>query len=138
MKQKTRLLSAALFIALGAANANQVQIENISQGSTPLTLVYQIARQNPGHAVHLEDPQTLSVTHAQAVSFGLDHYNLAGIVVLSVNGRVLPSQVARFGGGCYGATDSTYTAATLKIRYLERPGNHGEIYCEHSGEVILK
>jgi hypothetical protein len=133
------LVGAVLFAGvMNVAMANQVTITNVSQLHKPMTVVYEVAHKNSGDHVVLGAQQTLTVNEPVLLPVDLENFDFAGIVIVSVDGHVLPVDDNQFDTPeqCSLTTDKNHTAGIVQLDSNTSSGGHGSINCSIKGGVF--
>lgn len=123
----------SLFIATacftGAAQANEIQLTV----NKPMNITYRIAYQDQGSQPVLSEPQSVQVDKDLIIPINLSNHTLAGIVIVSTDGHVLPDKANQFNqpNQCSITTDSEKTSGKLAIS-LEKK----QINCKYTGGIF--
>jgi hypothetical protein len=114
---KLKIVSMMALSCLGftlAAHANEVQF--IAKQPTKIT--YRIAHQNQNGQVVLDAAQSVELNKNNvSIPVDLSNYDLAGVVITSVNGHELPPTVNQFNQPrqCSMTTDKTHSTGALEF-----------------------
>jgi hypothetical protein len=98
-----------------------------------MTVAFRVAHKNPNSQPVFGELQSIAVNKNINVSVPLNHYDRAGIVIVSVDGHELPSSINQFDQPkqCSMTTDQSRTTGTLGLRL----STHA-ISCTTSGGVF--
>lgn len=140
---KHKLIRAVSFTALSAALtstafANEVILKNISSQKNPVTITYKIAHKNANENTIFDPPQTVYLEQDQNIEFKLNGFQLAGMVIMSIDGHLLPDSINQFDKPmqCSLTTDKDRPNGSLSISVTSLPDGHGKISCQPQGGVF--
>ena len=94
VKKLNRLLLASLTLLpiASVSYANQVQLET----NKATNVVFQIAHKNRGGQTVFGNRQSVQIDKAITVPVSLEGYELAGMVIVAINGHELPPSINQF------------------------------------------
>lgn len=120
-------ISVACFT--GAAQANEVQLTV----NKPMNVTYRVAYQDQGSQPVLGELQSAQIDKDLIIPINLSNHMVAGLVVASVDGHVLPDTANQFNqpNQCSITTDSEKTSGKLAIS-LEKK----QINCKYTGGIF--
>lgn len=129
---KLRKLSVFACGLLGitmAAHANEV----LFTANQPIKIVFQLAHLNHNGQPVLGEPQSTELNKNTTIPINIANYDLAGVVILSINGHKLPPYANQFNlpQQCSLTTDKTKATGALEFT-LEAH----EINCRSYGGVF--
>lgn len=139
MKFKMIALAALLSGVLGTATANQVILMNGSMSPHPFSITYKLAYKNPNGPVIFGQPQKITLTRKpEIVRFTMHNFQLAGLVVESVAGHMLPSSANQFDKPrqCSMTTNHRNDTGSITLDWQKLPNNHGRITCASHGGIF--
>lgn len=101
-------------IGLTNVNANSVLVST----NKPAQITFQIAHKNAGNKTIYSESKNIWVKNNVTVSFGLEGYQLSGIVIKAINGHQLPRYVSRFNHprNCSMTTDKLRATGALTFK----------------------
>lgn len=137
MKQSLVIISALCGVLTTTTFANQATLVNDS-GYHPLTMVYRVAFKNLAGPVIYGPLQTIQLKETAQVGFGMNGYQLAGIVPVSIAGHPLPDSVNAFDQSkqCSLTTDRIRDSGTLIIAFHKAQGQHYSLTCGVQGGIF--
>jgi len=112
-----------------AAQANDVLL-TVNQ---PSTITYRVAHANKNGQPIYGELQTMMINNSARVSMEMEQYDLAGLVIVSANGRELPSTINQFNKPqqCSMTTDKVKSIGELAFTLTDHM-----IKCRTSGGVF--
>lgn len=126
---KLCLMGAVCLGVTGNVLANNV----ILSTTKPAEISYHVARVNrDGHPV-FDELKTMKLDHSTTIACDLNGYQRSGIVIVSVNGHVLPDHINQFNQpkNCTMTTDAAHPAGALEFTVTEH-----SIKCATNGGVF--
>ncbi len=125
-------------MATSSYQQNQVTLVNASQSGRPMHITYRLEYQNPGEAPVLGAIQSVSLQHNETVFFNLRGYKLAGIVPLSIDKIVLPSNANAFDlpEQCSLTTDEQHPSGKLTFALHGKYSQGGHGTCSVQGGIF--
>lgn len=132
MLLKKVVIMGALLGLGGAAQANEVQLLNMSEQQAPLEVDFQVVRATPGKPVLYGAVQHVVLQDSFVVGFDPEGYTLSGIVPVRVNGHALPEDVRAFPprlDTCSVATTSVQPEGKLFLTMVKQADGHGSLTC---------
>jgi hypothetical protein len=129
---RLKKLSGFAFGLLGitmAAHANDVLLT----ANQPLKIMFRLAHLNHNGQPIFGEPQSRDINKNTTISIDMNNYDLAGLVILSVNGHELPSSANQFNQPeqCSMTTDKTKATGALEFSLSAH-----EISCRSYGGVF--
>lgn len=109
---KLSLMTACLVLSVGA-HANEVLITS----DQSMKIGYKVAHKNINGSTVFGELQTVTVNPNFNIHFNLDQYDRAGVVIISVDGHILPASANQFDQAkqCSMTTDLTKATGALKF-----------------------
>lgn len=112
-----------------AVHANEVLLT----ANQPIKIVFKVAHLNHNSQPVFSEPQSRDINKNTTISIDMNNYDLAGIVILSVNGHELPPSANQFNQPkqCSMTTNKTQATGALELALSEH-----EIRCHSYGGVF--
>ncbi len=130
MKVTTLCVIGAICLGTtGSVLANNVIIAS----STPIDITYQVARVNGDGQPVLSGIRSMKVNHTASIDCELNGYERSGVVLVSVNGHQLPTNINQFNQPrqCSMTTDAGRSAGALEIttsQHSIKCATHGGVF----------
>lgn len=127
--KKLSLVSIGVLGINLAAHANEVLLT----ANQPATIEFKVAHLNNNGQPVFEETQFRDISNNTSIAIDMNNYDLAGVVILSVNGHKLPPTANQFNQPeqCSMTTNKTNTSGTLEFRVAEH-----EFSCTTYGGVF--
>ncbi len=135
MNMKLAAVSLAMLAVMcESAMANVVHLVGQSVDQEPLSVVYQIAHQDSKGPTAYSKLIRTQLSGQAEVTVDLGKYDYAGVVIVSVNGHRLPSNVTQFGRPkqCTMATDKSHQEGKIILGKQEK-----SLSCSVSGGTFI-
>ena len=124
--RKLSVLACGLLGITMGVHANEV----LFTANQPMKIIFRIAHLNHNSQLVLGEPQSRGINKNTTVPIDVNNYDLAGVIILSVNGHELPSQFNQ-PNQCSMTTDKTKATGTLEFSVSAH-----EISCRTYGGVF--
>ena len=129
--KKLKIIGSFLCVTLAtaAAEANEVLLTS----NQPTSISFRVVHQNKNGQPFFGPAQTLTIAQETPISLPRDHYDLVGVMILSVNGLELPASANQFNqpNQCSMTTDMVHDNGKLDIIFSAH-----EISCRAFGGVF--
>lgn len=111
------LLGLAIVTYAGMARANEVLLT----ANQPTSIIYKVAHKKLGAEPEFSELQYAVLSNNVNVHVDLGNYDRAGVVIMSINGRELPSSVNQFDKPqqCSMTTDKTKATGALELEIAQ-------------------
>ncbi len=127
--RKLSILACGLLGITTLAHANEV----LFTANQPMKIIFKVAHLNHNGQPVFSEPQFKDINKNTTISVDMNNYDLAGVVVLSVNGHELPPSANQFNQPqqCSMTTDKTKTTGKLELVLSAQ-----EISCRSYGGIF--
>ncbi|KTD49925.1 hypothetical protein Lrub_0367 [Legionella rubrilucens] len=127
--RKLSVLACGLFGITMGVHANEV----LFTANQSMKIIFRIAHLNHNSQPVLGEPQSMEISKNTTFPIDMNNYDLAGVIILSVNGHELPLSANQFNQPkqCSMTTDKTKATGTLAFSLSAH-----EISCRSYGGVF--
>ncbi len=111
--KKLNIIAWSCLALTTAAHANEVLLTS----NQPIKIILRAVHQNHDGQPVFGKPQSMNINKNVTIPINLNHYDLAGVMILSIDGHALPSSANQFNQPkqCTITTDKTKATGALAL-----------------------